>query len=159
MTYPSKTYKVFPLYRILFECCIEVVREDKSKLLNILLQKFLGEKVANSLNLYQYNEFVVKIIDELERNIHQTSYDHVKFNIATSQRMIEIRQFYNLTQRDSELTRVSFRIPKETINKVQHLKTYTLGEVIELAVGNYITTCDDHIFELILLTFKNYEYV
>ncbi|MGG1021164.1 hypothetical protein ABE151_17555 [Bacillus paralicheniformis] len=157
MTYPSKTYKVFPLYRILFDCCIDVVREDKSTLLKVLLRKFLGIKKAQTLNRYQYNEFAQEIVEQLEREISKTSYDDVKFKVATNQRMVDIRRRYNRISRTNELTTIHFRVPKETILKIRSLKNTTLGEVVELAIGNYIITCEEHVYELILLTFENYE--
>ncbi|CAI6330754.1 hypothetical protein [Bacillus subtilis] len=157
MTFPSKSFKVFPLYRILYEACIDVVGKEKSTLLKVLLRKFIGIKEANSLNRYDFNELIAEMIDNLEKEIEKSSYEEVKMNTHTNERMINIRKHYHKQPRTSALTHISFRISKETISKIKLLKTTTLGEVIELAIANYIVSTEKQVYDLIYLTFINSE--
>ncbi|NUH84762.1 hypothetical protein HUN92_13635 [Bacillus firmus] len=157
MTFPSKTYKVFPLYRLLYEACIDVVNEQKSHLMKALLKKTIGPEKAEALNCYDFNELIEKMIDDFETELNNTSYDDIKIKVAVHPRMTNIRKHFNKIKKSHVLTNISFRISKSSIEKINNLKQNTLGEVIELAIGLYIINCDEQIYELILLTIQHYD--
>ncbi|MEK5105044.1 hypothetical protein MKX83_24185 [Cytobacillus sp. FSL M8-0252] len=157
MTFPSKTYKVFPLYRILYEACIDVVNDEKSNLLKALLKKTIGIQDAKALDCFDFNKLIQKMIDDLDKELTTNSYDDVKVKITVHPRMITVRKVFNHTKRTHVLKNISFRIPKSTITKINSLKSTTLGEVIELAIGLFVINCDEQVYELIILSMQEYE--
>jgi hypothetical protein len=158
MTLPPKVYKILPSYRVLYEICIDILKEEKSTFTYALLKKMLGIQKTKELSQYDFNELIEVMINNLEKEINETSYLKVENKIKTNSRLKEISLiFENICINDSKRTYITFRISESLIEKIQNLKYNYIGEVIELAIGLFIIQLEQEIFELILLTLEHYE--
>lgn len=155
MLYPSKTFKVNPFYRMLYETIFDVVNQDKSPLLKALLKESFGNQKTLSLDQFDFNELIETMIINLEKELSNFDYEDIQLKINIHPRTVAIRKEFHKAKRKSMLTNISFRISKDTVQKIHKLKQNTLGEVIELAIGLFILSCDDLIFDLILLSVKH----
>ncbi|MCM3227710.1 hypothetical protein [Terribacillus saccharophilus] len=158
MPHPSKTYKIYPLYRTLFESCIDVLRADKSVLLKTLLTEKYGSKVAEELDRFEFNELFSKMVEDLHNELDHTQYDELKVKLVSHERSMKIRKFYNQENRSNVISRISVRVSKEIVDKASLMKRYTQGEVIELAITNFLVNCSELEFDLIYLTFMNSDF-
>lgn len=159
LVYPSKSFKVNPDYRTLYETIFNIVDRDKSLLLNGLLTEFIGKENTLLLKRYDFNELIETMILDLEQELKSCSYEEIKVNVVSHPRMIAIYNEFQKTKRKKILTSISFRISEGTTQKIYTLKQNTLGEVIELAVALFVVNCQELIFDLILLTIKHQENV
>lgn len=154
--YPSKTYKTHPIFRMVYMCCIDVLSANKTPLTKGLLVKLYGQDFVDQINQYEYNELIVEMISELKIAISENSYEEVAFIVRTNPRMQTIRASFKEMNLSSNLARLAFRISPAVIDEIHNIKRSTYGEVVELAIGLYIIRCEEKIFDLTYLAFKNY---
>lgn len=157
VTHPSKTFKIHPMFRMLYQSSIDVVSDEKSPLTKALLEKEIGKEKLKELQKFDFNELIVHMINELKSKVQETSYDDVTVDIRLHERYFQLQEIYKRKNNSNNLIMLSFRIPDYVIDEVYKLKKTTLGEVIELAIGLYVTTCEELIYDLICLAFENYE--
>jgi hypothetical protein len=154
MTYSSKTFKIKPMYRMLYQSCIDVVGQDKSPLMTALLEKEIGYEKALSLQLYDFNELFEKMVFSLKKEVYEGSYDDVEFFIHHHDRVLIVKEIFEAKLVPSNMTILSFRIPEVIVEEIHKLKRTTLGDVVELAIGLYLCRCDDVTFNLIKLSYE-----
>lgn len=152
--FPSKTFKVNPMFRMMYHSCIDVVSEKKTPLTEALLEKEIGKDNVLALQLYEFNDLIEKMIYDLKKELNTSSYDDVLHYVRTHDRYIEMLRAYQTKNTINNLVMFSVRIPQVIVEEVYKLKRTTLGEVIELSIGLYIVTCSDTIFTYTLLAFK-----
>ncbi|MEQ2529117.1 hypothetical protein WMO40_20800 [Bacillaceae bacterium CLA-AA-H227] len=155
--YPSKTYKVRPLYSVLYQVCSELLSDKKNILLKSLLIQQLGVDRTQELSLFSFNQLITKMVHDLKGNLDRSSYPEVKDNVFNQDRFKTIlKEFTDLHGPSSVLTHITFRVEEEVVNTIAALKHKTLGDVIELAIANYIVSCEDDIYKLILQALYSY---
>lgn len=154
MAYPSKTFKVNPMYRMIYHSCIDVVSENKTPLTEALLEKEIGRDNVLALQLYEFNDLIEKMIYDLKKELSTTSYDDILHYIRTHDRYIQMLRVYRTKNTSNNLVMFSVRIPKVIIDEVYMLKRTTLGEVIELSIGLYFVNCSETIFKYTMLSFQ-----
>ena len=157
MNFPSKTFKIHPMFRMLFHCCIDVVSEEKSPLTQALLEKEIGVERANKLRQHEFNHLFAHMVKKFSKAISESSYDDISFQIRFDERYAKLIESFRRKQTSTNLTMISFRIPDTVINEVRAMKRTKLGEVVELAIAWYALQCDELTFDLIYLAFEHYE--
>jgi len=156
MSYPSKTFKIRPMYRMLYQSSIDVVSQDKSPLTVALLEKEIGKEKLKELHQYEFNELIEKMIYELKKEVLEASFEDVAFYVRHHDRLLIIREIFINKNIPSDPVILSFRIPDFIVEEVYKLKKRTLGEVVEIAISLFICRCDDITFDLIRLAFEHY---
>lgn len=156
MNYPSKTFKIRPMYRMLYQSSIDVLSQDKSPLTIALLEKEVGIDKLNELQQFEFNDLIEKMIYDLKKEVFEASYEDVEFFVNHHDRLLIIKELFKQKHITSEKTILSFRIPEIIVEEVYKLKKRMLGDVVELAIGLYTCRCDEITFELIRLAFQHY---
>lgn len=156
MTYPSKTFKIKHLFRMLYQSSIDVVSQDKSPLTKALLLKEVGKEKVVELQQFEFNELIEKMTYDLKNEIRKESFVDVNSFVRSHERMLIIKELYKQKKITPHMSILSFRIPDVIVEEIYKLKITTLGDVVELAIGLFICRCDNITFELIRLAFQHY---
>jgi superfamily I DNA/RNA helicase len=155
--YPTKVYKTHPIFRMLYLCCIDVLSANKSPLTKALLSKQYSKESVAKLKQYEFNQLIIEMVSELKEAISIASYDDVAIRVRSNPRMLTIRTHFKSLNTSSNLARLAFRIPPKVIDEIQAMKKSTYGEVVELAIGLYVITCDQQTFDLTYLAFTHFD--
>lgn len=157
MSYPSKSYKVHPMFRVLYSSIFEVLNRNKSPFLDYYLDKAVGEKERQRLSQFEYNDLIVEMINQMQDALSKTNYDDFSLTIILDRRTEMLRKAYKKTLNTPEnLTPTNFRIPPATIRQVTEMKHETLGNVIELATLYYAIRLPELDFELMFDVYVRY---
>jgi len=155
MSYPSKSYKVHPMFRVLYSSIYEVLNRNKSPLLDYYLDKAVGEVERHRLSQFDYNDLIIEMINQMDDALSKTNYDDLSLTIFMDRRTEMLRKAYRDTQNTPEnLTPTNFRVPPATIHQVSKMKHETLGNVIELATLNYAIHLPEIDFELMFIVYQ-----
>lgn len=156
MIFGPRPYKISPMYRVLYSCCIDVFDSNKNSLTNYLLIEKFGESLVDKLNKYAFNELIETMIYDFKMLVNDSSYDDAKTNILTMDRINELTKIFNKNDNtQTNVQSITFRIPETLVAEIKYLKKTTLGEVIELSIANFINNIDEQFYELILMSFKH----
>ncbi|WP_430510675.1 hypothetical protein [Gottfriedia solisilvae] len=151
--YPSKTYRISPFYYKLFYSILSIHKRDK--LLNYFFKDHVEFKDGLDLPIYDKNELITMFIEQI-----YPFYNSKKLptHLFFDNRLKDIIKIYN--KLDDENIRVPFnvRISPSTINQISNLSKInsmsTIGEVIEMAITNYICNCPDSYYKLVKKVFE-----
>lgn len=158
INYPSKTFKISPMYKLLYHSCFDAVNLNKTPLLQALIAKDIGEIEAQSLNLYDFNGLFQSMILHLKESLNDNLYREISNKVNLHNRFKVLNDIYNSKNvKNNNLVMMSFRIPDYFIEEIYKIKIETLGDVVELAIGYFLITCDDQTFEYIRLSFSQAE--
>lgn len=143
-----KTYKVYPLHHMMFYACLSICTRDK--LTEYFIREYLNEN-PDLLPRFSKPQLLEYMINHIE--------DKTNYNLmGNSNRIKELSQL--LTENGLKLDgkRIHFQTfaSADTHSKIAELSktTDTIGEVIELAIENYIELASEFHFNLIKLAFK-----
>lgn len=145
------------MYRMMYQSCIDVLREQKSPLTKALLEKEVGREKFLELQQFEFDELIEKMIYDLKKQVYASSYEDVKVQVRLHKRYLEFVECFKGKNLSNNLVMLSFRIPQIIIEEVYKLKKDRLGEVVELAISLYLVNCEEKIFELTYLAFHHYE--
>lgn len=149
----SKTYKIYPVYEVIFQACLDV--HNRNRLTEYLIKEYFSFCEIKNVPLYNKTEifeFMISLISNTNEPIYY-------FNKSLrDKRVMSLRHFYiNECKKDNTLrSNFNVRIPKSTINTIFSLSSSTdfIGEVVELAIANYISVCDEKLFKVIKFAFE-----
>lgn len=155
MSYPTKTYKVHPFYKVLFDSIFEVLNNQKSPFLEWIMDKHLGNDAKESLSQFNYNGLFIDMIHGLESRLNDASFDDLTFNLKTKRRFVELMGAYRSDPRLPQTQTIfTVRISNEEVGRVHHLKNgYLLKDVVQYAILNYMYELDEGTYELVKNTF------
>lgn len=148
----NKTYKIYPLFSHSFSSCLSILQRDRFT--DILIKKVFNYEQIPPLSTISKSEFLEDIINDIKSvpsimDLHFL-YDHPRMNVL-KKLLAEQEIVWNSS-------RIPFnaRIHPDTIQTITELAvgTETIGEVIELAIANYIRKMDEAHFELIRFIFE-----
>ena len=148
----NKTYKIFPLFSYAFSASLSILQRDRFT--DILIKKVFNYEEIPPITDISKGAFLESLINEIKEipsimDLHYL-YDHRRMNI--------LKNLLNQQGIAWNGGRIPFnaRISPETINDITELAlgTETIGEVVELAMANYIRNMDDSHFELIRFIFE-----
>lgn len=149
MSYPSKSYKVHPMFRVLYSSIFDVLNRNKTTFLDYYLDKAIGKEERQRLSQFDYNDLIVEMLNQMEDALFTTNYDDFSLNIYLDRRTEMLRKAYKNTLNTPEnLISTNFRISPTTIRQVTEMKHETLGNVIELAILYYAIRLPELDFEL-----------
>jgi len=162
MSYPPKSYKVRPLFLVQFHSIYEVLKQNKSFLVEYYLDKELGENERIRLSRFSFNELFIDMVNQFEKALQENEYDDLILKIGMNERTSKLRKMYgNTPSAPHKLTSCQFRIPPTTILQVRGLKKETLGEIVEQSISHYLTLLTetecrlvDEVFERLLISGK-----
>ncbi len=157
MLYPTKVFKTHPIFKMLYMSCIDVLSTNKSPLTKALLSNQYSQESIDKLKQYEFNQLIIDMVSELKAAIEMTSYEDVSIRVRTDARMKMIREHFKSLNTSSNLARLAFRVAPEVIDEIQAMKKSTYGEVVELAIGLYVITCDQQTFDLTYLAFTHFD--
>lgn len=155
MSYPTKTYKVHPFYKTLFDCVFEVMNAQKSPFLEWMMDKHLGTGTKEKLARFNYNGLFINMIRELEEKLKQKDFDELSFKLRTGNRFIELMGAYQESPNASR-NQVIFtvRVSDSVVSEVVSLKKgYKLKDVVHLAMLNYVEELDEETYLITRETF------
>lgn len=157
MSYPPKSYKVHPLFQVLYYSIFEVLNQSKPHLLDYYLDKAVGKDERIRLSRFGFNELFIDMVNQFEKALQENDYDELILKIDMNERTSKLRKAYVNTPFTPEiLTANHFRIPPATIRQVQVLKRETLREVVEQSTLFYMTLLTETEFELVYEVFERY---
>lgn len=156
MSYPTKTYKVHPFYKMLFDSIFEVLNNQKSPFLEWIMDKHLGTDVTRTLSQHNYNGLFIDMVNGFEQQLHHKQFDELTFDMKTKNRFVELMGAYRSNPRlPQNLTIFTVRISSEEVERVHRLKNgYLLKEVVHYAILNYLYELDELTYELVKNTFR-----
>lgn len=147
MAQPSKVFKVKREYRLIYNAIYEVLNIEKSPLLKAMLIEELGEDEAKKLNQHTFNSLLTSMIDSLIKQNYKNK-DHM----TISEKMSDIYAITDQIIENHNLIPISFRLEQEVINRIYSFQPTKLGEVIEMAIINFINDIDDDVLALVKRT-------
>lgn len=155
MSYPTKTYKVHPFYKVLFDSVFDVLSNQKSPFLEWIMDRHLGTDAKESLSQYSYNELFIDMIRRLETRLREVTLEDLSFELKTKGRFIELMGAYrDNPYLPTTLTIFTVRISNEEVQRVSQIKNgYLLKEVVQIAFINYLSELDDDVYTLVKQTF------
>lgn len=156
MSYPSKTFKVRPLYKVLYQSCIDVLNKQKTPLMRALLREQIGISNYEKTFRFDFNELISYMVDNLKNELLKKNYEELDIEIRTNPRFKKIRDLFDQKAVSNNLVMISFRIPDSLIKQIYSLKLNNLGNVIEMSIGLFLIQCEEVIFNLICLSFSHY---
>ncbi|MDI3236482.1 hypothetical protein QK289_15830 [Exiguobacterium antarcticum] len=157
MVYPPKTYKVHPLFQVVYYSIFEVLNQNKPHLLDYYLNKVVGEKERINLSRFGFNDLFMDMVDQFEKALQENEYDDLILKIDMNERTSKLRKaYFNKPLTPDILTALHFRIPPATIRQVQGLKRETLKEVVEQSTLQYLTLLTEAEFKLVDEVFERY---
>ena len=156
MVFSSKPFKVRPIYKILYQSCIDVVSKKKSPLTKALLEKEIGIEKSNELLQFKNNELITHMIYSFKNQINMTSYESYSIFLKLHKRHESLKKLAREKEIPTNLEVISFRIPQDVTEEIYLMKTTTVSEIIELSILNYLITCDEDTYRLIMLSFQYY---
>lgn len=151
--YPSKTYKILPLYSRIFYAILPVYSRDG--LTEYLIEQSFNYEKIYDLPRLNKNEFVEYIIAEFNK---EPSKILDKEAIYTHKRMLEIKQMTDFDEYIDFNKRIEFNVrmsgeKKKIVNNLSE-NTKTIGEVLELCIANFIINCDETCYDIFKLSYK-----
>ncbi|MDI3236414.1 hypothetical protein QK289_15470 [Exiguobacterium antarcticum] len=157
MSYPPKSYKVNPLFQVLYYSIYEVLNQNKPHILEYSLDKVVGKDERIRLSRFGFNELFIDMVNQFEKALQEDEYDEVILRIDMNERTSKLRKAYVNTPFTPEiLTANHFRIPPTTIRQVQKLKRETLREVVEQSTLHYVTLLTEMEYKLVCEVFDRY---
>ncbi len=154
-SHPSKTFKISPFYKVLYHSCYDAANLNKTPLLRALISKDIGEEEALSLDLYDFNGLFQHMLMNLKSALQECSYREISNQVQLHERFQNIKHIYASKEiRNNNLVMLSFRIPDSYIDLIYKIKIETLGNAVELAIGYFLITCDELIFNYACLSFQ-----
>lgn len=155
MSYPTKTYKVKPFYKVAFDSIFDVLSNQKSPFLEWIMDKHFGTETTNALSQHNFNGLFIEMIQSLEVALEETDFENLSNQLKSHSKFIELYSKYPDTSylRNGQ-TIFTVRISNQEISRVQGLKHgYSLKDVVQLAILNYLVNLDDSTYELVKETF------
>ena len=151
-TQGPKSYRIYQSYKVLFESCIDVFGK-RTALADALINRLFSSNQIEDVPTYTKAILVEKMIDDIRTK--EIPYDELKKEV-NSERMQLIKDRIRENNMDPGGVReyIHFRILPGYRDFIQDYSVDTLGEVIELAIANFVNGCTEFEFELIEISFS-----
>lgn len=150
-----KSYKVFRLYKYIFNSCVEVFGK-RSPLAEAFIRETYEQegKDISSLPTYTKGQFIEVLIDGLLE--HEKPVEYLLDNL-NSERVSELRDILVKNGMEANQFReyIAFRVLPIYRDHIENLAVKRpLGEVVEVAIANLINNCTQVEYQLIKKTFR-----
>ncbi|MCM3032951.1 hypothetical protein ACWCQ1_51560 [Streptomyces sp. NPDC002144] len=147
-----KSYRIYRLYKILFESCVDVFGK-RTGLSDALINRLFESNEIEELPTYTKAILVEKMLDELQ-NINKPKSELIESLSSPRMKLVKQTMIDNGLEWDGVREYIHFRILPNYRDFIQTYADDTLGEVIELAIANFINNRTDFEFNLIEISFS-----
>jgi len=147
-----KTYRIYRLYKFVFESCLDVFGK-RDPLTNALIKKFFNDEEIEDIPTYTKAILVEKMLDELQK--HEKPMEDLN-HILNNERLKKLKK-YMVEQKlewDGVREYIHFRILPAYRDFISSYATGVIGEVLELAIANFLNDCTEFEFRLIEISFR-----
>lgn len=156
--YPSKTYRIYPVYYQMFYACLSIIERDE--LSEHFIKKYYNyqeiPKIPNSDNKSIKGGLLDTMIRELKNAPKPINKMSDVINDSRIQHIILYFR-YKGYYIDSPRRLFPIRVSPETNNMIKELSkhTSTIGEVIEIAIAYHLTKASDTYYDLITFALQH----
>ncbi|HZH60500.1 MAG TPA: hypothetical protein VEY70_13180 [Metabacillus sp.] len=151
--FSNKTYKIHPFFITVFNHILSIYERDK--LTETLIKAHFNYEIKQlpKCNKFQLLELMIK---ELNDNMNKENVSGLF--VYDNRRIRELKKIYlRQHQWDNKRDVFNVRISSNTRNIIIQLskEAETIGEVIELAISNFIANCETKKYEIIKFVMEN----
>ncbi|TMN22723.1 hypothetical protein [Lentibacillus cibarius] len=151
------SYKIYPLFKYIFDSCTDVF-STQSFLANALIREsdlFIADEVEE-IPAFHKSHLFEKMCDDIKTLDNPIHFEQTT-DVYSTERIIELKKVmteHNLKWNDDKISLMLRVLPNYT-NFLSGFTNATIGQVVELAIANFINNCSEFQFKLIKMTFKN----
>lgn len=154
-SFPNKSYKIDPFFNMVFFSCLSLYQRDK--LTEFLIKAYFNFEGIEEMPRYKKGELLAMMIEDIKKSGKSI---HSFLHYLNNERVVELRKISidkGVKWSDNRIV-VNARISEETQNMITELGKGldTIGEVIEIAIAYFISTCKDTYYQMIKFAFKNH---
>lgn len=147
-----KSYRIYRLYKVLFESCVDVFGK-RTALSDALINRLFDSKEIEELPTYTKAILVETMLDQLQE-LNKPKSDLGDSIYSPRMKLLRQKMIDNGIEWDGVREYIHFRILPNYRDFIQeYAEDDFLGEVIELAVANFINNCSEFEFNLIEISF------
>lgn len=145
-----KSYRVYLSYKLIFESCVDVFGK-RTALSDALINRLFNNEDIEERPTYTKAVLVEKMIDSLSESTNDSL--NTAHNSKRMKTLKETMHQHNL-EWGGVREYVHFRILPAYRDYIKKYPADLIGEVVELAIANFINDCTDFEFKLIEISFS-----